>query len=76
MEFLQITYGDMDLPLTDLLPHGNCFAGLKVHYLLPAYAPCCLPAATHAGEPIACFHKMAITGLYSLKLTLASVLCR
>ncbi|CAK0759691.1 hypothetical protein CVIRNUC_002717 [Coccomyxa viridis] len=30
MEFLHITYGDMDLPLANLLPHGKCFAGLKV----------------------------------------------
>lgn len=38
MEFLHITYGDMDLPLANLLPHGKCFAGLKVLYSLPAHA--------------------------------------
>ena len=29
MEFLHITYGDMDLPLANLLPHGKCFAGAE-----------------------------------------------
>ena len=38
MEFLHITYGDMNLPLANLLPHGKCFAGLKVLYSLPAHA--------------------------------------
>ena len=30
MEALHITYGTMDPPLSTLLPHGKCFAGLKV----------------------------------------------
>jgi len=30
MEFLHITYGGMEPPLSELLPHGKCFAGLKV----------------------------------------------
>ncbi|CAL5227039.1 g9936 [Coccomyxa viridis] len=30
MEALHITYGMMDPPLSTLLPHGKCFAGLKI----------------------------------------------
>lgn len=30
VEVLHITYGVMDPPLSELLPHGKCFAGLKV----------------------------------------------
>ena len=30
MEALHVTYGLMDPPLSSLLPHGKCFAGLKV----------------------------------------------
>lgn len=63
MEFLHITYGDMDLPLTALLPHGKCFAGLKVHHLLPACAPYCLPAVMHADVPIAFCHRITNIGL-------------
>lgn len=49
MEALHITYGLMDPPLSALLPHGKCFAGLKVRpwafFTLcctsEAYAPVC-----------------------------------
>lgn len=35
MEFLRVTYGQMEPPLSELLPHGNCFAGLKVQSKAP-----------------------------------------
>ena len=34
VEVLHITYGVMDPPLSELLPHGTCFAGLKVQNFL------------------------------------------
>ena len=36
VEVLHITYGVMDPPLSQLLPHSKCFAGLKVQrFFLP-----------------------------------------